>query len=95
MKDIYCQRCGDVIQPGYAINPEESDYCQLCADEVEEALQSKDTQCNQRIREAVNEVTEKAWEYVVIAIRNESASKEEFKEFLQTLNKDYDNKRKS
>lgn len=30
MKPIYCTECGDEIQHGYAINPENSEVCEEC-----------------------------------------------------------------
>lgn len=40
MKDIYCQECGDPIQSGYAINPENSAICETCLHEKEDELVS-------------------------------------------------------
>jgi NMD protein affecting ribosome stability and mRNA decay len=33
MKIIYCCKCGDEIQNGYAINPENSAICETCYNE--------------------------------------------------------------
>jgi hypothetical protein len=30
MKEITCIECGDVIQSGYAVNPENSAICETC-----------------------------------------------------------------
>lgn len=33
MKDILCCKCGESIEAGYAVNPEESAICNQCYDE--------------------------------------------------------------
>lgn len=33
MKPVYCTKCGDEIQSGYAINPENSAICENCYNE--------------------------------------------------------------
>ena len=33
MKEIKCQECGDVIESGYAVNPQMSDLCATCYEE--------------------------------------------------------------
>lgn len=35
MKEIYCTKCGDVINQGYETNPETSEICETCANDVE------------------------------------------------------------
>ena len=42
MKPIYCSKCGNEIQSGYAINPETSAICEMCYIEEQEKLRDED-----------------------------------------------------
>lgn len=38
MREIKCQNCGDIIESGYAVNPEISALCVLCYQEQKAEL---------------------------------------------------------
>ncbi len=41
MKSIFCTKCGDEIQSGYAVNPENSAICNTCYIEESEEMKEK------------------------------------------------------
>ncbi len=34
MKEIKCEQCGEIIENGYAINPQVTNLCAACYDEI-------------------------------------------------------------
>lgn len=42
MKDVNCKKCGEPINQGFAINPSNSDFCDLCGEECDACGQIED-----------------------------------------------------